>query len=232
LAPLAAVAVLLGAAMLATLYANPQIAIGPAFLSGVQTGAPEQTRSFSEFPSQAGRSDGDPLPPIVTYVIGAVCLLASLVLITYLAWVALRERIGRAAARRARLGEALPTLDDARTSVRGILDAGLADLDDSDQDPRRAIIACWLRLERAATAAGVQRAAADTSSDLADRLVSLGLVVRADVLAGLAELYRQARYAPHEVDRTMRERARAALVELRSELARWPGVRPVAGSPR
>lgn len=232
-APLAAVVVLLGAAMLATLYGNPQIALAPSFLSGVATDDPRDTSTvqISVAPQESGHQ-GDVLPVGVTYAISAVCLVLALTVVVWLSWIALRERIGRTGARRkARLGEALPTLDDARTSVFGILDAGLSDLDDLDQDPRRAIIACWLRLERAASAAGVKREVADTSTDLADRLVSLGLVVRVDVLAGLADLYRQARYAPHDVDHTMRERARAALVELRSELGRWPGIRPV-GSPR
>ena len=42
-APLAAVVGLLGAAMLATLFANPQIALAPPFLSGVDTTGAEQT---------------------------------------------------------------------------------------------------------------------------------------------------------------------------------------------
>jgi hypothetical protein len=233
-APLAAVVVLLGAAMLATLYANPQITLAPPFLSGVDTAGPEQTGppvSVSASTFNAG-PQGDSLPFWVTYAVSGFCLVAVLVGLGSVAWFALRQRIGRAGRRRtAQLGEAPPTLEDTRSNVRGILDAGLAELDDTDQDPRRAIIACWLRLERAATVAGVEREAADTSTDLADRLVSLGLVVRVDALAGLAELYRQARYAPHDVDQTMRQRARAALVEVRAELSRWPGVRPV-GSPR
>ena len=66
-----------------------------------------------------------------------------------------RSGPGATAPRRSRRGE-----------VVAALDAGLVELDDADADPRRAVIACWVRLEQAAAAAGTPRAAGDTSTDL------------------------------------------------------------------
>jgi hypothetical protein len=42
--------------------------------------------------------------------------------------------------------------------------------------------------------------------------------VSAEVLAGFAEIYREARFATHVVDDTMRTQARTALRQLRDEL--------------
>nr|BFE79756.1 hypothetical protein GCM10020093_023570 [Planobispora longispora] len=82
--------------------------------------------------------------------------------------------------------------------VREALRAGLADLD-SAGDPRRAVIACWLRLEHAAARAGTPRALADTPADLVARLLAAHRVGEA-ALERLAAAYRRARYSPHEVD--------------------------------
>ncbi len=50
------------------------------------------------------------------------------------------------------------------------VDAGLADLDDGD--PRAAVIACWVRLEEAAAAAGTPREPGDTPGELVLRLLA------------------------------------------------------------
>ncbi|HEU4421066.1 MAG TPA: DUF4129 domain-containing protein [Pilimelia sp.] len=105
----------------------------------------------------------------------------------------------------------------ASDDVVAALDAGLVELDDADGDPRRAVIACWVRLERAAAAAGTPRHIADTPTDLVTRLLA-GHSVSATVLAGFAAVYREARYATHTVDDDMRAQARAALRRLRGEL--------------
>ncbi|GIH81326.1 DUF4129 domain-containing protein [Planobispora longispora] len=101
--------------------------------------------------------------------------------------------------------------------VREALRAGLADLD-SAGDPRRAVIACWLRLEHAAARAGTPRALADTPADLVARLLAAHRVGEA-ALERLAAAYRRARYSPHEVDDPLRETARRALAEVDAELA-------------
>lgn len=95
-------------------------------------------------------------------------------------------------------------------------EAGLADLDEGS-DPRRAVIAAWLRLEQAAAAAGSARRPAETPGELAERLLATHAVSPV-TLAGLAGLYREARYSEHPVDQRTRSDARRALERLRREL--------------
>lgn len=107
--------------------------------------------------------------------------------------------------------------DEVREAVR----AGLADID-AGGDARRAVIACWLRLERAAAAAGTARLAADTPADLVARLLAAHRVSDR-ALARLADAYRLARYAPAEVAEERLETARLALSEIDRQLARTGG---------
>ncbi|SNS02071.1 protein of unknown function [Streptosporangium subroseum] len=101
--------------------------------------------------------------------------------------------------------------------VRAALRAALADLDAGD-DPRRAVIACWLRLEHVAAGSGTPRMAADTTADLVARLLAVHKVGE-PALDRLAGAYRQARYAPHEVAESLRDTARRALAEVDAELS-------------
>ena len=89
------------------------------------------------------------------------------------------------------------------------------------------MIACWVRLEQAAAAAGTPRQPGDTPTELVTRLLA-GHDVSAAVLYALAEVYRLARYATHTVDATMRDQARAALHQLRAELSPVPSGSGVA----
>jgi hypothetical protein len=101
--------------------------------------------------------------------------------------------------------------------VRAALRAGLADLD-AGGDARRAVIACWLRLERVAAAAGTARMAADTPADLVARLLSAHRVSDR-ALARLADAYRLARYAPVEIAEELPAIAGQALREIDDQLA-------------
>lgn len=105
----------------------------------------------------------------------------------------------------------------AAEEVRDALRAGLADID-AGGDPRRAVIACWLRLERTAAAAGTARLAADTPADLVARLLAAHRVSD-QALARLADAYRLARYAPAEVDDALLGSARQALADVAAQLA-------------
>jgi hypothetical protein len=80
------------------------------------------------------------------------------------------------------------------------------------------VIACWVRLEEAAAAAGTPRQPGDTPTDLVTRLLAEHRVSAA-LLARLAQVYRRARYATHSVDESMRGDARDALQRLRADLA-------------
>lgn len=138
-----------------------------------------------------------------------------------------------------RTTRALPSSRARRTAegtareVVAALDAGLVELDDADVDPRTAVIACWVRLEEAADAAGVARRTGDTSTDLVTRLLrgdpeaGIPAIVSADVLAEFAHVYRGARYATRPVDERTRDQARAALRRLRGELAAVAAGEPV-----
>ncbi len=229
-APLLAVVALLGAAMLASVFANPVVELAPPRVeSGTRSQIPSTFGDGGAARTTAPPGGGSAfdIPTWVTYLISGICLGVVGALLLYLAWLAIRTRIaGLRAEADLPIGPP-PTLEETRDSVRNAVEAGLAELDD-DGDPRRAVIACWLGLERAAAAAGMPRMAAETSTDLVGRLLENHLVVRAEVLAGLAELYREARYAPHVVDASMREQAREAMLELRAELSR-PLLRPLTG---
>lgn len=151
----------------------------------------------------------------------AFCSLAVLLLIGAGLWMilrdALRDRSGRTWPRRRRKDPSR-TPPETTKEVVAALDAGLVDLSDTDTDPRRAVIACWVRLEQTAESAGVPRQVGDTPTDLVTRLLSAGRPVSADVLASFADVYREARYATHTVDERMRQQARDALQRLRAEL--------------
>lgn len=113
-------------------------------------------------------------------------------------------------------------VEQVDAEVVAALDAGLLQLDEVDADPRRAVIACWVRLEGAAAAAGTGRQPGDTATDLVLRLLT-GHRLSEPVLTGFADVYREARYATrHEVDERMRAQAKTALSRLRGELTGVP----------
>ncbi|MEH0819003.1 MULTISPECIES: DUF4129 domain-containing protein [unclassified Micromonospora] len=150
--------------------------------------------------------------------------LAILVALGYLAWTLIRGALRRTT-RAVPTARARRTAEGTAREVVAALDAGLVELDDADTDPRTAVIACWVRLEEAATEAGVPRRTGDTPTDLVTRLLrgdpaaGVPAIAGADVLDGFAHVYREARYATHTVDARMRDQARAALRRMRGELA-------------
>ena len=87
---------------------------------------------------------------------------------------------------------------------------GLRELDQGG--PGEGVVASWVLLERAAADAGTHRAAPDTPSELAGRLIDRHPVSSTPLLR-LAELYREARFSRHELPESARTEARAALVD-------------------
>ncbi|GAA1746248.1 DUF4129 domain-containing protein [Luedemannella helvata] len=233
--PLAAVAALLGAIIVASLVSHPEV----RFITElVETQAPAQDLPTLEPPSGSptAMASGPPeipwqVPPWLTNLFGALCALSIVALVAYPLWLMLRDRI---APRQVAPPEAADAqLPDGQriAAVRNALDEGLVALDDDDADPRRAVIACWLRLEEAATAAGAEREVGDTATDVVLRLLRTH-DVSVEALDNLAHVYHQARYARHEVDAGMRDEARAALAQLRRELSARPAApRPPAPEP-
>jgi uncharacterized protein DUF4129 len=84
-------------------------------------------------------------------------------------------------------------------------------------ETNEAIIACWMRLEDVAAAAGTERRPAETSAELTARVLEEHQV-SAGTLAHLSELYREARFSAHALPDASRDEARAALEQIRTEL--------------
>ncbi|WP_155374217.1 DUF4129 domain-containing protein [Catellatospora vulcania] len=148
--------------------------------------------------------------------LGALLLIGAAVLVVLLKAAAKSTTKFRRRAIREKPPTRLAQLTDEEEVVAA-LDAGLLDLDDDAADPRTAVIACWVRLEQAAAAAGVPRLPDDTATDLVVRMLHRRSL-DAGVLNGFADVYRRARYATHRVDDDMRLQARASLHRLRDEL--------------
>lgn len=145
-----------------------------------------------------------------TYL-GIVALLL-LSILGYLAYRALYQLVverPRGLALRDRAASQPEDEDAVREQMRQAVRASLAEID-AGGDPRRAVIDCWLRLERLAFAAGTPRRPADTPADLVGRMLAAHRV-SAEALQELAEAYRQARYAPAEVDHRLLQVARGSL---------------------
>jgi hypothetical protein len=160
------------------------------------------------------------LPDWILYAAMAVCGLLAVVLIGSLVWYLLRNSTPKQKPRLFVEPQDARPMVAANTGeeVIAAVEAGLVELTDTDTDPRRAVIACWVRLERAAAAAGTPRLTGDSPTELVTRLLA-GHQVSRPTLEGLAEVYREARYATHPVDEGSRRAAIAALRQLRAELA-------------
>ncbi|GLY96480.1 DUF4129 domain-containing protein [Actinoplanes sp. NBRC 103695] len=216
--PLAAVLGLLFLASVAATRSAPQ-------LERIRQDAPEEaapllpTKPIATPNSIEGEGGTPPpqengLPEWIGTVALIVLGIAALVLIGLVIWAILRDQARRRGRRARPEREREPNTAEDLVAA---LDAGLEELSDADRDPRRAVIACWVRLEQAAAAAGTTRHAGDSPTDLVGRLLR-EQQVDAGVLAALLEVYRQARYATHTVDDQMRSQARSALQRLRADL--------------
>nr|MDT0657915.1 DUF4129 domain-containing protein [Micromonospora sp. DSM 115978] len=219
--PLAAVTALLAVAAVAAGHSalrfnrtgTPSVERLPLEEYEVPSGQPTFPRTAEEIaPAEPGL-----IPDWLTTAALAICLLVTLAVVAVPVWQVIRSLLRRRG-RRLPAGPAAPSSEQTAQEVVAALDAGLVDLSDTDADPRRAVIACWVRLEQAAAAAGLPREVGDTPTDLVGRLLSARAGVSADVLAAFAHVYREARYATHAVDESMRAQARAALQRLRGEL--------------
>jgi len=106
-------------------------------------------------------------------------------------------------------GDALPRpltvdIDAARAALSGTI-------------PNDAIIACWMRLERDASSAGVPRWAHETAAEFATRVIAEASVDPAPI-AALAALYREARFSRHHLSQDDRARALDALAHVERSL--------------
>jgi hypothetical protein len=222
--PLLAVGALLAGAALAATLATPQITSVPT-PEGLKGSPPVPTEHTppNHFTDPAGGVQHDVhLPGWVSVLLSVLCAGLVCALVGLIIWMFMREAVRNRKGRLA-VDEERAVPANARDEVLAAVDAGLSDLDDTDTDPRRAVIGCWLRLEEAAAVAGTPRQPGDSPTDLVLRLLAAHQV-SPGVLYPLAELYQLARYATHAVDAGMRDRARSALRQLRAELAREPAM--------
>ena len=227
--PLAAVLGLLFLTALAATRSTPQLdrlnpdPPPPTSPPPLFPGGSQQTAVAGPAPSAPEAAKG--LPDWIGTAALVVLAIAGLALVALAVWALVRDQLRRQARR---AGRRTPVRQAPRTAedLVAALDAGLEELSDADRDPRRAVIACWVRLEQAAAAAGTPRHPGDSPTDLVGRLLAEQRV-DARVLAALLEVYRQARYATHTVDDQMRAQARSALERLRTDLgagaAAWAG---------
>ncbi|GAA4923375.1 DUF4129 domain-containing protein [Actinoplanes utahensis] len=214
--PLAAVLGLLFVIALAATRSEPQLdQIRPE--STVTTRPPLlPSRPTAEPSARAVPEPAQGLPDWVGTATLAVLGAGALLMVIGLCWALIRDYLRRRPARTGRRGESRRPQRTAEDLVAA-LDAGLEELSDTDRDPRRAVIACWVRLEDAAAAAGTPRHPGDSPTDYVGRLLAEQRV-DAGVLAALLAVYREARYATHTVDDRMRQQARSALERLRADL--------------
>jgi hypothetical protein len=127
--------------------------------------------------------------------------------------------------------------------ARPLLDRALAAAEDElapavHREPRDAVVACWLRLEEGAAAAGVRRLPAQTPTEFTSALLAgllpgeAGSTGRA-ALDELRTLYSQARFGSAPLDADAPARAAAALGAVRAGLLAAGPVPPqLAGGPR
>jgi hypothetical protein len=98
-----------------------------------------------------------------------------------------------------------------------LFDHALDDLE-HETDPRRAVIAAWIRMERGLAAAGLPRHAAEAPFEYAARVLERASVQPASV-SRLADLFEQAKFSQHTIDERMRQAAVEAVTAIREELA-------------
>ncbi|MFI7546372.1 DUF4129 domain-containing protein [Actinoplanes sp. NPDC049599] len=220
--PLAAVLGLLFLASLAATRSAPQLerfnpdAVATEEAAPLLPPSPEPLR-----PSQQPAEAGGELPDWTSTVALVILGVLAVIVLGLVGWALVRQTLSR---RGSRTGRRDPRRTESSTAedLVAALDAGLQELSDTDRDPRRAVIACWVRLEQAAAAAGTPRHAGDSPTDLVARLLAEQRL-DAGVLTPFAAVYRQARYATHTVDDQMRRQARSALERLRSDLGAGVG---------
>jgi hypothetical protein len=111
------------------------------------------------------------------------------------------------------------TPEDVAKALTEVVDETLLTIERGET--RDAIIACWLRLEDVAAAAGIEKTPAETAAELTERVLSTHQVSR-QTLSRLADLYREARFSIHPLGDNARQEARNALEQTRNELATEP----------
>ena len=109
----------------------------------------------------------------------------------------------------------------AATPIRETIDEVLAEtLDDlqREEDPRKAVISAYAKMERTLAARGVPRRESEAPVEYLTRILEV-VSASGHSVRRLTGLFARARYSPHEIDAKMKEDAIDALTGLRAELA-------------
>jgi hypothetical protein len=221
--PVLGVVAVLAVGAVAASMSSPEITNVPVPTPATEHPTPPvqttEIQLYSEQPTPNSGS-GDGSADWLLYIAAGFCAVAVIVLVGTLVWYLLRNRSPKHKPRLFVEPEAPRPMTTAATGdeVMAAVEAGLVELSDTDADPRRAVIACWVRLERAAAAAGTPRLVGDSPTELVTRLLSAHQVSR-PTLEGFAEVYREARYATHTVGERDRHDAITALRQIRAELS-------------
>ena len=167
------------------------------------------------------RSSGPPWGTLVSQILGVLLIVLVVTIVVLVVRLGLWPRTGRRSRRERRHRQitALPEVNERELEV----DADAARIALAGGTPRNAIVACWMQLERDAAAAGLPRAAAETSAEYAERVVAASSVDPAPI-GELAALYREARFSRHELLDDHRARALAAMNRVEAALRRGVGV--------
>lgn len=196
----------------------------PTFLDDVEPGVlvpPPQDDETVEDVAVEQREDREvsPLVELIARLLVWTALAFAAVVAAILLW-RHRPTFQRRRRRRDR-DRPLDVLADVATSISDSAHAQRAAL--RRGSPRNAIVDCWLLLEAAVIDAGIERRPADTSAELTERVLA-DHDVDAGAIAGLAALYREARFSDHEMTEPSRQAAIDALDRVHESLRR--GARP------
>lgn len=152
-----------------------------------------------------GREPGRylPTPPIDWFVVLAVFGVAF---------------VGFAAAARmvVRSNKAVIREVEAREALAAILDDTLDDLR-AEPDPRKAVIACYSRMERSLASYGLPRHPFEAPDEYLGRVLD-ELHSGSPAARRLTRLFERAKFSEHSIDASMKDEAIEAVSELRSEL--------------
>ncbi len=162
---------------------------------------PQTSRTSLPTPTTppSGRLPGSGPAWVPFVVVGALALALAVVMVVR------GERARRRRAAVSGLGQLAELLGDT-----------LADLED-ETDPRRAVIAAWVRMERGLAAAGLPRHVAEAPLEYVARVLERANVQPASVRR-LADLFERAKFSQHTVDEGMRAEAIEAVATIRREL--------------
>jgi hypothetical protein len=135
-----------------------------------------------------------------------------------LAFVGLTALVVVRVRRRRRSAPQIRGVSPERDELRAVVEASLEELEEEEQDPRRAVVQAYVNMERVLAAQGLARRPSEAPFEYLARWTDAVRVGRRPAEA-LTALYERARFSLHLVDKATRQEAVEALVVLRGELA-------------